>query len=250
MATDTGEWHLVWNDEFAQSDGEGPNADHWGYTSGGGGFGNAELQTYTKSRENSCIEDGMLVIKAQKSAVYPRLSSARIFSYGEASWLYGRFEIRAKLPIGQGIWPAIWMLPTNLAYGNWPVSGEIDIMENLGHQPGKVHASLHYGNPHTFQTGSYDLPSGESFVDEFHIFALEWEPEEIRWYIDNELYQTRINWFSSAPSGDFPAPFDQPFHLIMNVAVGGTWPGNPDSTTDFPQMMYIDYVRVYQRDSR
>ncbi|NBD35539.1 MAG: family 16 glycosylhydrolase [Chloroflexi bacterium] len=128
----------------------------------------------------------------------------------------------------------------------WPVGGEIDIMEYLGHEPSRVYQTLHYGNPHTYKGTHYDLDEG-TFADDFHIFALEWEPEEIRWYVDDHLVQTQTQWFTSSDRGEYPAPFDQPFNLLINVAVGGQWPGNPDETTEFPQYMRVDYVRVYER---
>jgi hypothetical protein len=161
-------------------------------------------------------------------------------------WTYGRFEVRAKLPTGQGLWPAIWMLPTNDAYGGWAASGEIDILELVGHEPDKVHGTLHYGAPfpgNVFSGSSFTLPTGD-FSTTFHTFALEWEPHEIRWFVDGVQYASRSSWWSSG--GAFPAPFDQPFHMLLNVAVGGNWPGNPNGSTQFPQVMEIDYVRVYQ----
>jgi beta-glucanase (GH16 family) len=161
-------------------------------------------------------------------------------------WLYGRLDIRAKLPFGRGIWPAIWMLPTNNIYGGWAASGEIDIVELLGQEPNVIYGTIHYGGswPKNVHSGdSYKLSEG-NFSDEFHIFSLQWEPGEIRWYVDGEHYQTQTKW--TTENGVFPAPFDQSFHLILNVAVGGNWPGAPDETTTFPQRMMVDYVRVYE----
>lgn len=176
-----------------------------------------------------------------------RYTSARLVTKNKGDWLYGRFEIRAKLPYGQGIWPAIWMLPTDWEYGGWPISGEIDIMELVGHEPGTVYGTIHYGNPHTYTGAHYSLPAGQTFADDYHVFALEWEPGEIRWYVDGYPYQTQTEWFTSSTKGVYPAPFDKRFHLILNVAVGGVWPGYPDETTVFPQVMSVDYVRVYQK---
>jgi hypothetical protein len=154
--------------------------------------------------------------------------------------------MRAKMPIGQGLWPAFWMLPTDLRYGGWAASGEIDIVEYLGHEPTRVHGTIHYGarwpNSASSQS-SYDLQNG-TFHDDFRVFAIEWEPGEIRWYIDGIHYGTQTEWFST--DGPYPAPFDVDFHLLLNVAVGGNWPGSPDSTTTFPQELIADYVRVYQ----
>jgi beta-glucanase (GH16 family) len=162
-------------------------------------------------------------------------------------WKYGRVEVRAKLPQGKGIWPAIWMLPTGVKYGGWAASGEIDIMELVGHKPNQVLGTLHHGDkwPKNKHTGtSFDLAKG-TFADDFHKFAIVWEKGRIRWYVDGKLYQTQTKWSTTA--APFPAPFDQPFHLILNIAVGGRLPGNPDGSTKFPQQMTVDYVRVYQR---
>ncbi len=250
ISTETGEWRLVWHDEFDQPDGSAPDPEKWGYDIGGGGWGNGEYQVYTDSRENSSIQDGALVIQAMKIAEEGRLpeyTSARLVSRDKGDWRYGRFEFRARLPYGQGIWPAIWMLPTEMIYGAWPLSGEIDIMELVGHEPGTVHGTLHYGNPHTYTGQPFGLPAGQRFADDFHTFTLEWEPGEMRWYVDGARYQTQTQWFTSNALDKFPAPFDQRFHLVLNVAVGGQWPGYPDKTTPFPQTMVIDYVRVYQQ---
>ncbi|MEM7800429.1 MAG: glycoside hydrolase family 16 protein, partial [Chloroflexota bacterium] len=137
--------------------------------------------------------------------------------------------------------------PTQWEYGGWPDSGEIDIMELVGHQPGRVHGTLHYGTlgDHIFTGKHFDLPDGEKFIDDFHVFATEWEEGEMRWYIDGELYQTQRAW--QTPDAPFPAPFDKEFHIILNLAVGGNWPGSPSETTVFPQRMEVDYVRVYQK---
>ena len=242
-------WKQVWADEF-----EGKEIDFtkWSVEENGHGGGNGELQFYADRPENIRLENGCLVIEARKekfgsAGVEKDFSSGRIRTKRHASWLYGRIEVRAKLPTGRGIWPAIWMLPEKDAYGGWAASGEIDIMEMVGHEPGTVHGTLHYGDkwPKNVHTGSpFQLKTG-TFADEFHIFAIEWEKGVIRWYIDGELYQTQTKWSSSG--GEFPAPFDQSFHLVLNVAVGGGWPGPPDAATVFPQRMTVDYVRVFQR---
>src|SRR5690606_5221905 len=173
-------------------------------------------------------------------------ASARLVSRGLAAWQQGRIEARMKMPIGRGIWPAGLMLPSDSAYGGWPAGGEIDIMEYLGHVPNQVHGTIHSGGGelgHRFTGDDYVLQSG-TFADDFHVFALEWEPRQMRWYVDGELYLTQVSW--SSIGGPYPAPFDHPFHILMNVAVGGQWPGYPDETTTFPQQMLVDYVRVYQ----
>lgn len=246
-ATPTPEWELVWQDEF---DGDTIDDTKWSFEVNGRGGGNSELQYYTDFSENAFIEDGKLVIQALKLEeryIGRDYTSARIRTVGKGDWLYGRFEFRAKLPYGQGLWPAIWMLPSTYSYGGWPSSGEIDIMELVGHDADTVHGTLHYGSLGNYQyTGKpYSLEEG-IFADDFHDFAIEWEEGEIRWYVDGEKYQTQTVW--NTKNHDYPAPFDQPFHIIMNVAVGGNWPGSPDETTVFPQRMEVDYVRVYQKN--
>lgn len=242
-------WELLWNDEF---DGSSIDLQKWEHEVNAQGGGNNELQYYTDRPENSYIENGQLVIKAIKE-VYTGpegtrdYTSARLRTKNKGDWKYGRYEIRAKLPFGQGMWPAIWMLPTDWIYGGWAASGEIDIMELLGQEPNKVYGTLHYGGtwPANVHTGtSYTLASG-NFSEDFHLFALEWDTTAFRWYVDGTLYQTQTRWNSS--NGPYPAPFDQRFHLLLNVAVGGNWPGNPDDTTQFPQTMTVDYVRVFKK---
>lgn len=242
-------WKAVWSDDF---DGEEIDFSKWAVEENGHGGGNGELQYYVDRPGNVRIEDGHLVIEARKekfsaAGVEKEYTSGRLRTKRRASWLYGRFEVRAKLPQGRGIWPAIWMLPEKDAYGGWAASGEIDIMELVGHEPNKVHGTLHHGAgwPKNVHTGApFTLEKG-TFADDFHVFAMEWEKGEIRWYVDGELYQTQTKW--SSTGGAFPAPFDQPFHLILNLAVGGAWPGPPDANTVFPQRMTVDYVRVYQK---
>jgi len=246
--TPSADWELIWSDEFDAPDGSMPDPEKWSFNTGGGGWGNAERQYYTDRRENAVIEDGSLLICARDDEDHRgyRYTSARLVTKGKGDWTYGRIEVRARLPQGQGIWPAIWMLPSHMDYGGWPMGGEIDIMEMVGHDPIRVHGTLHYGNPHTFTGDDYVLRTGETFADDYHVFALEWEPGEIRWYVDGYHYQTQTEWFTSKRDTAYPAPFDRPFHLILNVAVGGHWPGSPDDTTQFPQCMAVDYVRVYR----
>jgi beta-glucanase (GH16 family) len=209
------------------------------------GWGNNERQYY--QAENVTIADGFLTITAKEETVAGNnYTSARMRTLGLGEWTYGRIELRAKLPIGQGLWPAFWMLPSDLRYGGWAASGEIDIMEYLGNEPTKAYGTIHYGarwpNSSSSQSG-FELPSG-NFHDDFHVFAIEWERGEIRWYVDDIHFGTKTEWFST--DGPFPAPFDVDFHLLLNLAVGGNWPGSPDSTTSFPQELVADYVRVYQ----
>jgi beta-glucanase (GH16 family) len=241
------EWTLVWADEFDQPDGSAPDPARWNHATGGSGWGNGELEYYTDKIDNAYIENGMLVIKAIEERSMGRdYTSARLNTMVKAAWTYGRFELRARLPDTQGIWPAFWMLPANLApYGAWPASGEIDIMEMVGSEPGRVYGTIHYNSPHLQAGGFYDLADGGVFADDFHIFSLEWEPEAIRWFVDGRLYHSESYWYTrNAP---FPAPFDQDFYLLINLAVGGNWPGRPDETSVFPQSLYVDYVRVYQK---
>jgi beta-glucanase (GH16 family) len=244
---DPNSWNLVWSDEFEQPDGSAPDPDKWIHQQGASGWGNAELQNYTNTRDNSYIENGMLVIKGDRSpGTGHDYSSARMNTQYKADWMYGRIEIRAKLPNTQGIWPAFWMLPSGITYGTWPAGGEIDIMEMVGREPGRLYGTLHYGTPHTFTSGTVDLPAGETFADDFHVFAVEWERDEFRWYLDDRLYYTKNDWFTSYKNSPYPAPFDQKFYLLINMAIGGRWPGNPDETSVFPQYLYVDYVRIYQ----
>lgn len=240
-------YQLVWHDEFT---GRQLDEERWTAYIGGGGFGNRELQFYHP--DNVEVRDGNLIITAQRQFFMSHpYTSGMVTTMDTASWQYGRFEFRARLPYRQGIWPAIWMLPVDPdLYGTWPVSGEIDIMELVGHEPHVAHGYLHYGEPHTYTGSSYTLQDG-TFNDDYHVFALEWEPEQFRWYINDQLVQTQTEWFSTnvrrGEAFDFPAPFDQPFYLRINLAVGGNWPGAPDETTEFPQRFYIDYVRVFQK---
>ena len=238
------QWTLIWSDEFDQTDGSGPDPKNWFHTTGSSGFGNSELQAYTNEIENAYIENGMLVIKAiQEDYLGRDYTSARINTISPNRFTYGRFEVRAKLPNTQGIWPAIWMLP---ASGSSPVNGEIDIMELIGKEPYRAYATLHYGNPYDNQGGWYDLPDEATFDQDFHVFSIEWEAEEIRWYVDGNQYLKANEWYTSQANQPYPAPFNKPFFFILNVAVGGTWPGSPDESSVFPQSMIVDYVRVYQ----
>jgi len=242
-------WTLVWNDEF-----NGTSLDNtkWEYEVNGRGGGNNELQYYTDRPDNLFIKDSVLVIQALREKYTGpdgtrNYTSARIRTLNKGDWKYGRIDIRAKLPYGQGIWPALWMLPSDRLYGGWAASGEIDIMELLGHEPQKIYGTLHYGGPYPQNTHtgkSYSLKTG-NFAQDFHLFTLEWEEGEIRWYVDGEHYQTQTQWYTT--NGEFPAPFDQRFHLLFNLAVGGNWPGSPDNSTIFPQQLLVDYVRVFKK---
>lgn len=249
-----GDWKLLWNDEFEDAQ---INMDNWSYDIPTNGRWNGEIQSYTEN--NAFIKDGALIIEARKEPITEAdgkifdFSSGKLITKGKQNWTYGRIEIKAKLPIGQGIWPALWMMPEDEAhYGTWPVCGEIDIMEFLGSKPDEVHGTVHYGDPHKQIQGTYTLKPDQSFVDDYHVYTIEWQPGKIDWYLDDELYHTATNWYSkNSGIGEefpYPAPFDQNFYLIMNISIGGGWPGNPDETTQFPQQMSVDYVRVYEKD--
>jgi len=241
-------WNLIWNDEFNAASGTGADTSKWNLVNKGDGFGNNELEYYTNRTTNAYHDgNGFLVIKVIKEAYMGRqYTSARLESNGKFQHLYGRYEARLQLPSGQGIWPAFWMLGNNIGSAGWPTCGEIDVMENIGREPSTNHGSLHGpgysgGNP---LGQAYTLPNGEKFADGFHVFAIEWEQNVIRFYVDEILYGTKTP--ADAPSGARWV-YDHPFYLLLNVAVGGTWPGSPDSTTTFPQTMVADYVRVYSR---
>jgi beta-glucanase (GH16 family) len=246
---------LVWSDEFNGADGSSPDASKWTYDAGtgGNGWGNHELETYTNRTQNARIKDGNLVITAQKETytgsdgVTRNYTSARLKTQGLLSQAYGRFEARIKIPAGQGMWPAFWMLGDNIASMGWPKCGEIDIMENIGKEPGIIHGSLH-GPSTTGRTSdasaSFSLTAGQNFADDFHLYAVEWEPATIRFYVDSNLYATFTQ--SRWPAGGTWV-FDHPFFILLNLAVGGDWPGSPDATTVFPQQMLVDYVRVYTK---
>jgi len=242
-------WKLVWSDEF---DGKSLDYSKWEAEVNAFGGGNHELQMYTDRKQNLRVEEGHLIIEARKdkpdiSGTVREYSSARIRSKHRGDWKYGKFEIRAKLPSGQGVWPAIWMLPTDEVYGTWASSGEIDIMEFKGQEPNVVWGTLHYGKqwPDNKHTGTQKKLAKGNLTDDFHTYAIEWEEGVIRWYVDGELYQTQTEWTSGG--GKFPAPFDQRFHLLLNLAIGGGFVGNPDVSTPFPRQFLVDYVRVYQR---
>ena len=246
-------WSLVWNDEFSTPDNSTPDPQKWTYDLGGKGWGNHELESYTNRPENAHIEKGNLVITARKESYtaadgVPRdYTSARLKTQGLFTQTYGRIEARIKIPAGQGMWPAFWMLGEDIPTIGWPKCGEIDIMENIGKEPDKIHGSLH--GPSTAArtsdlTSIFTLPAGQNFADDFHLYAVEWSPDTVRFYIDANLYAT-------FRQSDWPAGgkwvFDHPFFILLNLAVGGDWPGPPDASTKFPQSMLVDYVRVYTK---
>jgi beta-glucanase (GH16 family) len=245
-------WSLVWSDEFDGPSGSAVDSSKWSFDLGGNGWGNNELETYTSRTANADREGGLLVIKAVKETftgtdnITRNYTSARLLTKTKFSQTYGRFEARIKIPYGQGMWPAFWMLGDNINTVGWPNCGEIDIMENIGKEPSIIHGTFH-GPGYSGGNGigaPYTLSNGQKFSDDFHTFAVEWEPNVVRFYVDGLLYRTQT-------PADLPAGktwvFDHPFFIILNLAVGGGWPGNPDATTVFPQQMLVDYVRVYQR---
>jgi beta-glucanase (GH16 family) len=243
-------WQLVWADEFDGPDGSGVDRAKWVPEVGGNGWGNNELQFYRDELANAHVENGALVITAIRErytagGVSRDYTSARLKTQGTFEQPYGRFEARIQVPFGQGIWPAFWMLGNDIGSVSWPACGEIDVMENIGREPATVHGTVH-GPGYSGAAGigaPYSLPDGAPFADAFHLYAVEWEPQAIRWYVDDALYQTLTP--ASLPAGARWA-FDHPFFMLLNVAVGGSWPGNPDATTEFPQQMLVDYVRVYR----
>lgn len=252
------EWTLIWQDEF---NGDEIDRTKWTFDLGDGtdagtpGWGNNELQYYTDRPDNVRVEGGQLIITAKKEdfAGYP-YTSARIKTKGLESWTYGKFEARVQLPTGKGLWPAVWMMPESSEYGGWAASGELDIMESWGSKPNEIAGTIHYGenwpkNVYAGKTTQLSKP-----VTEWHTYGIEWEPGEIRWYVDGRLYHTLNNWYSKGQNQPlnyaYPAPFDKPFHLIMNLAVGGNFDGNPAESTVFPAEMKVDYVRVYELTGR
>ena len=245
-------WKLVWSDEFNSPDASPVDTTKWVSESGGNGWGNQELEYYTARPENAFEQGGNLVIKVLQEkytgadGVTRDYTSARLKTLGKFSQKYGRFEARIKIPEGQGIWPAFWMLGDDIGKVGWPKCGEIDIMENIGKEPAMVHGTIH-GPGYSGDKGisaPYSLPPDQHFANDFHLYAVEWEPKAIRFYVDDHLYATRTP--ADLPKGT-KWVYAHPFFLLMNVAVGGGWPGNPDATTVFPQTMLVDYVRVYKR---
>jgi beta-glucanase (GH16 family) len=240
-------WTLTWSDEFDGAANASPDTTKWAYDTGGGGWGNNELEYYTNRTSNVATDgQGHLVITLRaESYMGSAYTSARIKTQGKFTQAYGRFEARIKIPGTQGVWPAFWMLGADIGTNPWPACGEIDIMENVGKEPTINHGSLHGpgysgGNP---LTGKYTLGSGK-LSDDFHLYAVEWETNVIRFYVDDTLYETRTN--ADVPSGS-KWVYDHPFFMILNIAIGGSFPGSPDSTTVLPQTMTVDYVRVYSR---
>jgi beta-glucanase (GH16 family) len=250
--TNRSAWTLVWSDEFSGANGSTVDRSKWVFETGGEGWGNQELEYYTDHTANASVRDGNLTITAlaekytDTNGVTRNYTSARLKTFSKFSQTYGRFEARIKVPYGQGMWPAFWMLGDDIDKVGWPACGEIDIMENIGKEPAMIHGSIH-GPGYIGNTGieaPYTLPGKQRFADDFHVFTVEWNADSVSFYVDNDLYVRRTR--ADLKPG-WKWVFDKPFFLILNLAVGGDWPGNPDSSTVFPQSMLVDYVRVYQR---
>ena len=245
-------WALTWSDEFNTPNGSRPDPAKWKFDVGGHGWGNRELEYYTDRPQNAFIEDGHLVIRAIREdytgadGVTRHYTSARLKTQEIFAQAYGRFEARIKIPYGQGMWPAFWLLGNNLGKVPWPGSGEIDIMENIGREPSLIHGSMHgpgySGNEGLTQAIS--LPGEQAFYEEYHLYAIEWEPGSVSYFVDSTKYAT----FTPANlAPELHWVFDHPFFILLNVAVGGDWPGAPDESTVFPQSMLVDFVRVYRK---
>jgi beta-glucanase (GH16 family) len=250
-------WVLTWSDEFNGADGSAVDPSKWVHDVGGDGWGNQEVEYYTDGTQNAVVTGGNLVITATTAGTsgltcsYPssgpcKYTSARLLTQGKFSQQYGRFEARIQIPEGQGLWPAFWMLGADINTMTWPTCGEVDIMENIGKEPSVNHGSLHLPAAGTTNdselTGMYTLPNSAKLGDGFHTYAVEWSAAAIKFYVDDTLYETQTP--SSATGRTWE--FDHPFFILLNVAVGGQFPGAPDTTTTFPQTMKVDWVRVYQ----
>ena len=242
-----GEYKLVWSDEF---DGTKLDPASWTHEVGDN-WHNNELQAYTDRAQNSYVKDGSLVIVAQKESYHEKeYTSARIISKGKRDFLYGKIEARIKLPRGQGMWPAFWMMPTDSEYGGWAASGEIDILES-SNDADHISGTIHYGGSppiNTYSSSGRHTEEGVNYSQDYHIYTLEWQPYEMKWFIDGELYSKKTEWYTEGHP--YPAPFDKRFYILFNLAVGGWMPGNPDETTVFPQQLSVDWVRVYQTENK
>ncbi len=240
----TSSWHLVWQDEFNGNNGAAADPSKWTYETGGAWGNGTELQYYTDRTANASIQNGNLQITVNKEDYQGnQYTSARLESHGKFAQMYGRFEARIKIPQGQGIWPAFWLLGDNIDQVGWPNSGEIDVMEHVNAER-SIESTIHFpGASGDSSIGaSYSLPRNGVFAAGYHVYAVEWEKGAVRFYVDDNLFQTVKR--SDLKAGQ-QWVFDHPFHIIFNVAVGGPWAGNPDSSTEFPQSMLVDYVRVY-----
>jgi beta-glucanase (GH16 family) len=245
-ATVSARWRLVWSDEFEGIANSAPDRAKWTYDLGQTGWGNQELENYTNSTSNAFLDgDGHLVIQAiaEPGGKY---TSARLKTQGLSAFTYGRIEARIQIPYGQGIWPAFWMLGADIPTAGWPRCGEIDIMENIGKEPATIHGTVH-GPGYSGGNGigaPFTLPGAQPFSADFHVYAVVWSESAVEFEVDGRVYK-------KVTPADLPAGakwvYDHPFFLLLNVAVGGNWPGYPDATAKFPQRMFVDWVRVYDR---
>jgi beta-glucanase (GH16 family) len=243
-------WTLTWSDEFNGPDGSSPDPAKWKFDLGGNGFGNHELESYTARPENVVERGGNLIISEVKEdytgadGIARPYTSGRIETKGLFAQAYGRIEARLKLPVGKGIWPAFWLLGDADPKVKWPAMGEIDIMEAIG-DPHTIYSTLH-GPGYSGSDGiskKFPLPDGAAIDNGFHVYAVEWAPNDLKFYFDGDLIAERTP--ADLPRGATWV-YEHPFFVILNVAVGGAWPGNPDATTPFPQQMLVDYVRAYR----
>ncbi|MCK4748102.1 MAG: glycoside hydrolase family 16 protein, partial [Bacteroidales bacterium] len=231
---------LLWEEEF---NGDQIDRSRWNVLNDNSGGGNQELQYYTSRDTNVYVENGKLIIRALEEQYGEReYTSGILNTRGIADWKYGRLEAKIKMPEGQGMWPAFWLLPSQNKFGEWPNSGEIDIVEMVGHEPDKVYGTIHYGPPWGFTNGDFTLTEGK-FSDSAFVFSIEWSDDSIHWYVNDILYSSKTA--TSLNNSELWPIFRERFYLILNLAVGGNWPGSPDQTTQFPQTMEVDYVRVY-----
>lgn len=239
-------YRLTWSNEF---DGDTLPANEWSYEKGDGcpelcGWGNNELEYYVNSRGNLFFQNGCMIIRAKKqSQGGKQYTSARIKTEGKKTFKFGRVDIRAVMPVGKGIWPAFWFMPENSLYGSWPRSGELDMMEYLGHEPDKVYGTVHFGPGPGSKQISRNISADTRLNEAFHLYSLIWEEDKIQWLLDEKLYAT----ITKTDLGDAVYPFNEEFYLIIRLAVGGNWPGNPDASTEFPQHLVVDYVRVFEK---
>lgn len=245
VAVQSPEWKLVWADEF---DYAGlPDSTKWSYQIGGDGWGNNEKQYYTNADSlNASANNGVLSIVARKQAIGKNeYTSTRLVSKNKGDWKYGKVEVRARLPKGRGLWPAVWMLPTERVYGNWPACGEIDIMEHVGYNPDSAFSTVHTKSfNHMIGTQKSKAIKLENAYNAFHIYSIEWNADKIDFFLDGDLKFTFVN----SGNGFAEWPFDKPFFLIMNLAVGGNWGGKHGiDETVFPAKLVIDYVRVFEK---
>ena len=242
------DYRQVFFDDFTGTE---LNREVWNVETHEAGWVNAELQEYVDSEDNIFLRNGNLVIMPKKDAD-GRITSGRISTQNKLTFTYGKFEVRAKVPSGKGYLPAFWLMANDEnVYGQWPRCGEIDCMEVMGHETDKLYGTIHYGNPHGQKQGIYELTEGADFAEAFHTYTCEWGPGKITWYVDGNKYFETGDWYSRTEGqGEltYPAPFDQPFYMILNLAVGGSWVGYPDDDAAIDQPFEVDYIKVWQKE--